>query len=164
MRAVGNTVYELDAGNRIHRIQGEWAELCMGEVLGTRLESHIQDDTTRMLIKTVVAGVRQTKNKKSISYRCDSPELKRFMVMLIEPMMGDGVRLSHSFLRSEPLDPPVYIRPASGHAEMVNARCSICNRIEVERSWLEPDDACLTAGCGSFNVSYTVCPVCLNTV
>jgi hypothetical protein len=177
MTSSGNTIYELDAENRIYHIEGEWDEflssnssteqthnsLCMQEVLGTRIESHIHDDMTRMLIKTVIASVRQSKQEKSISYRCDSPDLKRFMKMLIEPLMRDAVRLSHAFLRAEPLDPPVYIRPASKRATKVNARCSICNRIEVDRTWLEPDEACQASGESSFEVSYKVCPVCLNT-
>ncbi|PVV25699.1 MAG: hypothetical protein B6D79_08580 [gamma proteobacterium symbiont of Ctena orbiculata] len=63
-----------------------------------------------MLINTVIAGVRQTKLRKSINYRCDSPELKRFMVILIEP---------------------------AGPADLYSARIKACNRGQRPLQYLQ---------------------------
>ena len=173
-----STIYELDAENRICRIRGGWDEfqkqnnhcgqadhgnVLKEKVLGKQLESFIHDDMTRMLLKTVIDGVRYSKQPKTMAYRCDSPDQKRFMEMLVEPLEEGGVRLTHIYLRSELLDPPVTIEPAAALSDKVNARCSICNRIEWNRAWLEPDEASRRSQSGHFKVNYTVCPVCLNS-
>ncbi|MES9992175.1 MAG: hypothetical protein ABW098_09490 [Candidatus Thiodiazotropha sp.] len=177
MNAETSTIYELDAGNRICLIEGNWDEfvrknisgdqsserLIKENVLGNRLENYIHDDATRMLLYTLIDGVRRTKQVKTIRYRCDSPNMKRFMRMVIEPQKHEGVRLIHSFLRSENLDPPVEIEPVTADTAKHNVRCSICNRIELNRCWLEPDEAAMKSGKKRFHVSYTVCPICMNT-
>ena len=172
-----NTIYELDAENRICDVRGGWNDAVKPDnpriradqrafkekVLGERLDSYIHDDMTRMLLKTVINSVRYSKRPKTMPYRCDAPDQKHFMEMLIEPLEGGAIRLTHCYLRSEPLDPPVTIEPAEALSEQVSARCSICNRIEWNRVWLEPDEASRRSRSGHFKVRYTVCPVCLNS-
>ncbi|MCG7983271.1 MAG: hypothetical protein JAY90_11060 [Candidatus Thiodiazotropha lotti] len=178
MSSKGFTIYELDANNQICHINGDWdqflqantdehqtyANLRKKQVIGNKLESYIQDTTTKMLLHTVFDYVRQTQQTKAIPYRCDSADQKRYMSMQIEPLADAGLRVSHSHLRSEPLDPPVVINPETDANEEIVWRCSICNRIESEKVWLEPDEAAQIWCRHSFNVSYTVCPVCMNTI
>ncbi|MCG8014829.1 MAG: hypothetical protein JAY97_01345 [Candidatus Thiodiazotropha sp. 'RUGA'] len=178
MSSKGSTIYELDADNQICHIGGDWDQFLQAnidqhqdyvnlrkrQVLGNKLESYVHDANTKMLLQTVFDYVRQTQKIKALPYRCDSADQKRFMSMQIEPLADAGLRVSHTQLSSEPLDPPVEIHPANdGNAETV-WRCSICNRIESEQVWLEPDEAAQFWCRHSFHVSYTVCPVCMNTI
>ncbi|ODB96000.1 hypothetical protein [Candidatus Thiodiazotropha endoloripes] len=178
MSSQGSTIYELDTENQICHIDGDWDQFLQANtnqhqdyenlkkrrVLGNKLESYIHDTNTKMLLQTVFAYVRQTQQRKALPYRCDSADQKRYMSMQIEPLADAGLRVSHTQLRSEPLDPPVVIHfESTGNGETV-WRCSICNRIESEQVWLEPDEAAQRWCRNSFNVSYTVCPVCMNTV
>ncbi|MCG7895891.1 MAG: hypothetical protein AB2733_06580 [Candidatus Thiodiazotropha taylori] len=178
MFSKGSTIYELDAENQICHIDGDWDQflqantdehqnhenLKKNRVLGNKLEAYVQDTTTRMLLHTVFAYVRQTQQTKAVPYRCDSADQKRFMSMQIEPLADAGLRISHTQLSSEPLDPPVEIHPANGGSAETVWRCSICNRIESDQVWLEPDEAAQHWCRHSFQVSYTVCPVCMNTI
>jgi hypothetical protein len=167
----------LDAENLIRHIDGDWDNFlqknCDGlqnpdnlkstQVNGKKLEFYVQDNTTRMLLHTVFDYVRQTKQSKALAYRCDSADQKRYMSMRIEPLADARLRLLHTHLRSEPLDPPVVIQPVTETNDEAVWRCCICNRIESERVWLEPDEAAKLWCRELFNVSYTVCPVCMNS-
>ncbi|MCG8488537.1 MAG: hypothetical protein MI756_13780 [Chromatiales bacterium] len=178
MSSKGSTIYELDADNQICHIDGDWDQFLQAntdepqnrdrlrkkQVIGNKLETYVQDTTTRMLLHTVFDFVRQTQQTKALPYRCDSADRKRYMSMQIEPLADAGLRVSHTQLRSEPMDPPVVINPVTDANEAIVWRCSICNRIESEQVWLEPDEAALLWCRQSFNVSYTVCPVCMNSV
>lgn len=178
MYVKGNTIYELDGENRITHIEGGWDEFLkrnsscdksygsieQKSVIGKRLEAFIDDDITRMLIKSIIESVRYTKAIKTMTYRCDSHDTKRFMLMRVEPTTGSGLRLAHTFLKAEPLDPPLKIEPASDESEKFNIRCSICNRVEVERTWLEPDEFSRFSGRSHIKVNYTVCPICMDAI
>jgi hypothetical protein len=117
-----------------------------------------------MLLYTVFNHVRQTQRCRELPYRCDSADLKRYMSMQIEPLEEAGLRVSHKHLRSEPLDPPVVIRALTEVDDEPVWHCSICNRIESERVWLEPEEAAQNSCRQVFTVTYTVCPVCMNSV
>ncbi|MET0009127.1 MAG: hypothetical protein ABW124_20415 [Candidatus Thiodiazotropha sp. 6PLUC9] len=177
MSSKGLTIYELDAENKICHVDGDWDEFlqantdehqnhdCLNsrEVIGSKLETYVQDNTTRMLLYTVFEYVRRTQQTKALPYRCDSADQKRYMSMQIEPLVDAGLRVSHAHLRSEPLDPPVVIKPLTEAGRDVVWRCSICNRIESDQVWLEPDEAAQVWSRQEFNVAYTVCPVCMNS-
>ncbi|MCG7921708.1 MAG: hypothetical protein N0C81_08315 [Candidatus Thiodiazotropha lotti] len=174
----GSTIYELDADNLICHIDGDWDQfqqantgehqnyenLKKRRVLGNELESYVQDTNTKMLLQTVFAYVRQTQQKKALPDRCDSADQKRYLSMQIEPLADAGLRVSHTQLHSEPLEPPVQIYPVTDRNAETVWRCSICNRIESDQAWLEPDEAAQLWCKHSFNVSYTACPVCMNTI
>ena len=169
-------IYELDEKNRIHRIQGPWDQflnqnppligqcdhVLRDRVLGQRLEPFILDDNTRMFFTTVFQSVRQTLRERRIEYRCDSPDEKRFMCVIIEPIGRGKLRLIHQCLKTEPMAPPVVITPALEEEQAETVRCSICNRIEFQGIWMEPDIVSERENRTRFMVSYTVCPLCQN--
>jgi NMD protein affecting ribosome stability and mRNA decay len=80
------------------------------------------------------------------------------MEMLIESLGNDILRLTHSYLRTEPITPAVLVTPATDEVDAL--RCSVCNRMEIEGAWLEPEMASKRESRDQFHVSYTVCPFC----
>jgi hypothetical protein len=139
----GQIVYELDQQNRIYQKEGPWDRFleenrplnggCEGlqreQVLGRRLEPFINDDSTRMLFNTIFLCVRQTHRARRVEYRCDSPDEKRFMQMLIESLGNGVLRLTHSCLGTEPITPAVLVTVATDEVDA--NRCSVCNRMSV---------------------------------
>jgi hypothetical protein len=168
----GQIVYELDRQNRIYQIEGPWDRFlkenqslnggCEGlqkeQVLGRRLEPFINDDSTRMLFNTIFLSVRQTHRARRVEYRCDSPDEKRYMEMLIESLGNGMLRLTHSCLRTETITPAVLVTSAIDEVDAI--RCSVCNRMEIEGAWMEPEVASVRESRDHFHVSYTVCPLC----
>jgi hypothetical protein len=179
--ARGSTVhplsYTLDETNAIIAVTGNWDrfaaenggdDLLSMKIIGQRLDRFIAGDVTRMFVRTMLMSARTLKRNIQRTYRCDSPQIKRFMEMTIVPL-GDGVlEVCHRHIRSEPYRYAVAFTPAAaGTTTGLIKRCSVCNRVRLRQSWRDADDALLSesppaAGATTqLTVIYGVCPDCL---
>lgn len=167
-------VFWIDAKDRIVEVNEVWNRFALangGEgcidrlVVGRNLRRFIRGDATRMLLDTLVLQVRSWNKQIDRLYRCDSADVKRYMNMRIEPD-GKRLRFTHFVVRTEPLSPAVgftYDQSSSPINKLM--RCSMCNRVQVGRGWMETDSA--FAG-GEIQtpqlVIYSVCPSCKSAV
>ncbi len=132
-------------------------------VIGRSIWQFIQGDATRMWLDALVSHARLTERMVVRDYRCDSPDLKRYMEMRIEPGAGGMVCLKHRLVKTEPMAPRVAYEAAPKGAQAICFRCSICNRVQVKGRWMEGDVAVekgLLAEMFNPRVAYGVCPDC----
>lgn len=184
-----NISYWLDSKNIIckvddtwdtHMDSSSWAERASSDtIIGKHLFDFVCDDVTRMYIATMIESVRVIPRTIVRPYRCDSPDRKRYMKMIISPERNGGVCVSHELVREEPLPKPVNFKTVSGKEIELNSnsypglsgvgyliRCSICNSLKNRKtgSWHEVDT--LTEvnidTTKPLNVLYGVCPNCMS--
>ncbi len=102
--------YRLDRNDRIVEVGGTWdhfaqenggEDVVSDRILGTQLFKHVSGKTSRDFIWTAVDSVRKLAAPRRFAYRCDSPEFKRFMEMLITPDAAGGLLVEHTTLRVE---------------------------------------------------------------
>lgn len=165
--------YRLDKGDRITEVGGAWdrmaqendgGQLCGGSVLGAPLYDFVSGDVSKMFVRTVIDGVRVLQRSRTVSYRCDSPGLRRYMEMTITCEPGGGVLLEHRQLRTEASGRRVDFRLATQPVRQMIVRCSHCNGIKINGAWGEPE-AMMPAGmAGDIPVIYGVCPRCMELV
>lgn len=91
-------------------------------------------------------------------YRCDSPELKRFMRIRVDVEEGGVLRIEHETVATEQRVVPVHIRYAAGSRKNTRQRCSICGRVN-DGGWQEPRPEHADESDGII-VIYTVCEDC----
>ena len=176
--------YTLDDKDVIVAVDGAWDHfaltnagpaVCAESVLKRPLDDFITGDATRMFTRTMLMSARTLRRPLQRAYRCDSPDTRRYMEMLIEPQADGGVRLAHRLLKTEPIAVRVPIQPATAtmarkYGTEVRAlpagyakRCSLCNRVWIGSAWMELD-AAVTSGLvindKSLRVIYGVCPAC----
>lgn len=162
----------LDKADRIQKVSDSWNQFakenggnaCLGEsVIGQPIWRFITGDSTWMLVHTLMLRARVIRAPVRHHYRCDSPDLRRHMEMIIYPEADGGVRIEHRLLSAEPIAPPVRIDPAT-HGQAV-PRCSMCNRIKLKGQWKEAPDA-LAAGeiAAVQKVFYGICRDCWDRV
>lgn len=178
MSAEGRTFPELDADNRIRLIEGDRDEyvrnntpadqstgsLINSREIGKRRETYTRDDHAGMFRSTPIAGVRQIKSIKTITYPYASPGMRRFARIVHGPRDPGCVRMIHFLLKLQTNEPAAKIVPANSDAEKIDLRCRIFNRIALNRTWPEPDEASAQSGRTGYHVSHRVCPVCRNSV
>lgn len=97
----GSIYFRLDGRDRILEAGGpEWDRFARdngGEaafrqrVEGSDIFAHVCGETTIMFLRVLLDGVRVLGRPVTRAYRCDSPDLKRFMTMTITPV-GTGGR------------------------------------------------------------------------
>lgn len=123
-------------------------------IVGKNLFDFICDDITRMYIAALIDLVRVVPQTVFRPYRCDTPDTKRYMQMIVSPEPNGWVKISHELLQSEPLLKKVSFKtqvpsvkitsiPKVDSASFVvnHIRCSLCNRINEVGStlWQEVD-------------------------
>lgn len=161
--------FRLDRGNIIIAVNEAWSPFAMANdapaltedhVLGRNLMRCVTGDDTRMFVDVMLTSVRLTGRTMTRAYRCDSPGLRRFMEMTIEPEPGGGLLLRHRALRIEARPRPVrLVGSAHSRAGLVQ-QCSMCNRLRMQSRWWEVEQAPVQASETMLRVCYTVCERC----
>lgn len=165
--------YWLDAGDTIVAVSENWngevrqndaPELDASRIIGRNLISFVNGDATRMYVRTVLQSIRLLRKPMLRSYRCDTPERRRFMEMRLTLEASGLVRWDHRLVHEESLPRTFSFRTlAKPVSHRCVVRCSVCNRLKRFTNWLEPE-ALLPADevpDDGLPVIYGVCPDCL---
>ncbi len=141
------TLYVLDNQDRIVLIEGAWdefakdndgANLSSDEVYGQLIWDYVTGDTTRMWLEALFQYARVSALILERLYRCDSPNMKRFMRMRIIPLQTNCLRIEHEVLATEQRAVPVKIQYSKNMMKNTKRRCSICGRLNIDGAWQEP--------------------------
>ncbi len=171
----GLITYLLDRDDIIIEVSQAWNSFAISNnadkntladsVIGHNIFSFILGDSTRMYMQVLLQQARILGHSPSRKYRCDSPELKRYMQMLLIPEPDGVVRVEHTLERVESFEQPISFSPAVVTNPSTVFRCSICARLKIGSVWIFPEDAldqehipCDTV----IPVRYLVCPLCDN--
>jgi hypothetical protein len=159
--------YRLDKNNLIFDVNSSWNKFASENegqsvfsenVVGRNIFEFIKGDPTRMWYETIITLARMQGNVVERPYRCDSPDLKRFMRMRIIPESDSILRLEHEVIGIEPRGSSVNFEFNRVGRPDYRLRCSICGRIRDGEEWKE-------AGHGNEElhivVIYGVCDDCL---
>ncbi|HSV28919.1 MAG TPA: hypothetical protein VLL76_05155 [Candidatus Omnitrophota bacterium] len=164
-------VYRINAADVIVYVNDAWRDFARhngdadlaDRAIGQSLWALITDPTLVRLYRDLVAAVRQSRRVLSFSYRCDSPDEKRELVMTIRPLL-DEVEFENRFVAIEPQSPRAFFdRFVRGDRQAVSI-CSICQKLAADDHWLDPIEA-FHSGAVHLDdtplvLSPTVCPAC----
>lgn len=128
------------------------------DVIGRPLWDFVVGNTTRMWLETLFGSARLCGRIIERPYRCDSPNLKRFMQMRIGFERGGILRIEHKILATEKRSTPVHFQHPAKAQRNTSQRCSICGRVKAG-TWREPIEAAAEAS-AVILVVYTVCEDC----
>ena len=169
---MGKNIYWLDGNDKIILVSPSWDQFALdndgehvisSDILGKTIWEFVHGDVTRMWLETLFTLARLRGTPVVRPYRCDSPNIRRYMSLNIALENSNVLRVEHIILSTEPREIPVYMQAAKRLSTNFNLRCSICGRMEFETSWVEPEDhpgAENKSQAGSFQVIYTVCKDC----
>lgn len=167
------TIYWLDQDDRIERVGEAWDRFALDNdgataiadlVTGRPVWDFVSGETSRMWLESLLSYTRLHGKPLTRRYRCDSPDVRRFMTMAVVREGRHQLRVEHTVQAIEPRERTVGIVPAAGRTAGVRLRCSICGRIKDADAWAEPDLLSPASGDdpshGEFTVIYTVCAEC----
>lgn len=168
--------YTIDKKNKIVGTSSTWDEFALendgGEivskkVIGRSIWNFVKGDHTRMWLQTVFELVRLKGESIERPYRCDSPDVRRFMKMNISPLPDGKIKLEHEILKTEERERPVVFKYSPESGSKIRFRCSLCGKIKVGNDWAEPDESDykeIIQKYGGIIVAYTICPECKTTL
>ena len=133
-------------------------------VQGKSIWSFIGADKLKSLYYQLFEGVRASQKAVDINFRCDNPQVLKFMNMTIEPAPNNFLKISTRVLkeitRKKALAREVFYLGINNGLPM----CSNCNRVYIGSifGWIEVDKA-LESNLISdkLNVTFGVCDSCV---
>lgn len=139
--------YELGPGEVIQQIGGDWdrfalengaPELVKDRVIGRSLWDFIGVPEVRMIYKDLFAAIRRTGRSVRFRFRCDSPSMRRLLVMVLTSGAGGSVRCLTRILEERPHDDSTgrMIYHIVENAPIVTV-CSVCKDIRTPEGWVE---------------------------
>lgn len=142
-------IYRVDEKDRITFMNSAWFVFAerngmqlrsTSQLLGTRLWKHVSDQTVRHFYAVFMAKVRKTGKPVTIPFRCDSPELARYMEMTISRHNKTELEFRTTLLRETaratgelPAAKPTKVAP-------LIMMCIWCKNVKSTR-WLRPERA-----------------------
>jgi|RhiMethySRZTD1v2_1073278.scaffolds.fasta_scaffold04862_8 hypothetical protein len=177
-----NTTYHIDAADRIVAVDAAWIAFAAANdapdlperVLGRPVWQFITNLTVRELYRTLFRRVRETRAGVTVTFRCDSPDVRRFMSLTVEfdddssEVLACRALLLHEEPQASSVRTIAALRSAfatsgvasgsDGHApsrqpdvmalsrgaEALLSMCSWCKRVNVS-GWREIEDALIVA-------------------
>lgn len=145
------TRYVVDRRDVLVDVDDAWLEfarenaapdLTREAVIGRRLWDYVLGAETVHLYRLLFERVRTQDVPVIVPFRCDSPELRRFMRLVISPAAGGELQLDAVLVRSEPAPKLALLDPNAARDRRTVVMCSTCKRILVPGGdWVEPEDA-----------------------
>ncbi|WPD24981.1 MAG: hypothetical protein SD837_10520 [Candidatus Electrothrix scaldis] len=166
--------YFINRENRIESINDVWrsfaakngGEKLMNEmVLYRDISKFIACDRCQELYYMLLESIRASKKAIGFSFRCDSPETRRYMKMEMVPLEQGKVQFTSYLEREEEREPVALLEIFAERSVEIITICSWCKRIKAENgSWLDAEEA--VEKMALFHkerlpkLSHGVCPVC----
>jgi hypothetical protein len=154
----------LDSGNRFVCVGGDWDRFAEEQgsdestglqVAGKSIFHSVKGFETRSFLNAALFAVRDRQRQFTLDYRCDSPDVRRYMRMTVSPLRSDRLLMVHDFLHEEHI--------GSGGVTWLFApgakarKCSLCCSVEFGEIWLDPFETDLPH---PHFVTYAMCPDC----
>lgn len=155
-------IYRVDSDDRI-------VESTEPGNVGSRLWSHIADDTTVRIYEELLERVRDRQVPVTFQFRCDTPDLRRMHRMTIAPAGGLLVEFRVSIDEVQTRIPVPILDASAERDGRVLTACGWCKRMPTgDGEWHEIEVAVQRLGLLSSGplprLSHGICPACLDTM
>lgn len=154
--------YIIDKDNKIIWTNLEWdiflknndgsQSVNSNNILGENIFKYIISDETRMFYDIIFNYVRISGNKKILDFRCDSPDLKRYMRMILEPHENKKIKISCELIKTEHQSKKYFFY----NIFSLYKKCSVCGKVSLNnKEWMEP-----SIEKNRINAVYSICDSC----
>jgi hypothetical protein len=141
--------FTIDRDNHIDYVNQAWIDFAIENgvpalperAIGSDLFSHITGEEVRLLSREICNRVRRRLRPVELTYRCDSPGLRRYLTMRVVPLPGERLEFHNWIVRTE-ARPIVYL--LDPHTERDNSlvrMCAWCKKVDVNAAWVEVEEA-----------------------
>jgi len=172
-------VYHIDRNNNLIDVNDAWDEFALANnaphlvrnsVCRQSLFDLISDPQCNRLYKLLIERIKYTGKPIEFEFRCDSPEMRRFMHMeMIHQADKGSVCFKSTVQRQEPRDPVALLNPDNRRSTKRVIICSWCKNIKIaDNQWVEIEEG--LARLRLFNadclpqLSHAICPACNESV
>lgn len=171
-------IYRINEADQVVELGEEWndfahqndaPQLTKENIVSLPIWHFIHDPETRHFHETLLLKVRRNRSTLSVPFRCDSPAVRRYMTMNINPLPRNAVEYRCQIDRLEPREPVPLLANQTSEGETFIRMCSWCKKIDCGRNhWLEVEAAIAKLGLFELatlpRISHTICDDCRRKV
>ncbi len=169
-------VHRISDSDEIEYVNDEWRSFADengatglgGQVIGRPLWPHITGLESQHIIQLLVERVRTRRDPVKLSFRRDSPTIRRFMDQEIFLLDRNRVEFRGWVVREEPRESVDVRYLATGESDSLAVMCAWCKRVRTPRGWVEVEEAIRSLGFFAqerpLGVSHGVCEPCYEAV
>jgi hypothetical protein len=111
------------------------------DVIGHSLWGFIQGRETRHLYQELFRRVREGKRCRAIPFRCDSPEERRFLELILEALPDHQIAITSKIVRTEHRNRIRLLDAGTSRSTDHLTICSMCKKIKVSpQHWAEIEE------------------------
>ncbi len=168
--------YSLDASDTIVATGDGWRAFArangapeLENVIGHCVWEYVAGRTTQELYSVIFHRVRKRQEKLTLPFRCDSPDVFRFMELDIAPGEADSLQLVGRLLREQQRPHFAVLDRLTSRSSSILRMCSVCKRVQLEGiAWMDADKAVRRLDLFDFStppsLEYAVCEDCVRRV
>ena len=147
--------FAIDADDLIRTVSDSWVAFARqngecgletSDVIGRPLWEFVGGAETRQIYHALFAAVRRGRLPRSVPFRCDGPDCRRFMRLTVSPLADDALELVSELLREEPRAPVAMLGSEVERSAELLSMCSWCKRVRLPAGWVEVEIAVETLG------------------
>lgn len=163
-------IYIINPDNLIIQINDAWDKFAaenQGDaipkvaVLGHSVLEFVSGKVTQRYWQNLLERARHSTAPLRVNYRCDAPNLKRWMQMELRLLDNGDLRISHVQRYAQHRKNAVFFVRALQRGKQGYIRCSMCNRVKSAERWVEPEEiGVATATTHTLQVTYGLCESC----
>jgi hypothetical protein len=173
----GTYSYRIDKNDIIMSVSDNWqsfaiknlcADTCSpARVVGSSLWIFISDRETRHLYEIILKRVRERRKPARLRFRCDAPNIRRFLELSVLPLKDEAVEFRSQIIRTETREPVSLLKNDIKRTEELICICSMCKKIAISNTaWVEIEDAINTLKLFDQErlpqLTHGLCPPCYN--
>jgi hypothetical protein len=144
-------VYRIDKEDIITSVSENWMSFAVDNgwsdqsgseyVVGHPLWDFIYGTETRHLYQEIFKKVRDGKSVGSIPFRCDSPNKRRFLHLLLTPWPDGQIVITSTIVKTESREPVNLIDQKEKRTNKLINICSMCKKIKLSQNkWIEIEE------------------------
>lgn len=145
-------IYIIDKMDRINYVSDNWllfaqenqaGEICHPHiVINKSIWEFIEGDETTQLYKIILNTVRTRNKSVVLPFRCDAPEKRRYLELLITPIQQENIEFSSNIIYEEIRDNVNLLDLGTPRSDQLIKMCSMCKKIKLsENTWVEVEVA-----------------------
>ena len=142
--------YRIDDANNIVSVCEDWDERTdslaapaphSGELIGTSILNHVTGAENKQIFNLLFAQCRKTRQILFVQFRCDSPDMRRWMELELRPREQGHIEVISRIVDTA-TRPYVALLDCLAKRSANTVRiCSWCKRVQVGEVWNEVEDA-----------------------
>jgi len=171
-------IYVTDKLDRIISVSDNWLQFAQenqaGEtchpdnIINKPIWDFIYGIETKQFYEIILKTVR-TKNKTvTLPFRCDAPEKRRYLELIISPIQQDNIQFASTIIYEELRDAVKIMELGIPRSDKLIRMCSMCKKVELsESTWVEVE--CAVVSLKLFEkkklpqISHGLCTECFNS-